>query len=142
GQPQDTDTVDVSRAQCQARRPADSIDKGNTMANHQRQSVTDAQVQRIHAELRSRRATVAQEHPPWTTSLPPTDSPNYQDTLNKVLLWRAVADYQQPEHPTAPHHAPTKSNTTRPDCHQPKQTSKPAATGPQTTHNRHTKSLH
>src|SRR5690625_807644 len=84
GQPQDTDTVDIIRAQCHPRQPADSIDKGNTMANHQRQSVTDAQVQRIHAELRSRRATVAQEHPPWTTSLPPTDSPNYQDTLNKV----------------------------------------------------------
>src|SRR5699024_4384483 len=102
GQPQDTDTVDIIRAQCQPRQPAHSIDDGNTMANHQRQAAVDTQVQRIHAELRSRRAAVVQEQPPWTTSLPPTDTPTYQATLNKVLLWRAVANYQPPDRPIGP----------------------------------------
>src|SRR5699024_3545328 len=87
GQPQDTDTVDIIRAQCQPRQPAHSIDDANTMANHQRQAAVDTQVQRIHAELRSRRAAVVQEQTPWATKLPPTNTPNYQDTLNKVLLW-------------------------------------------------------
>ncbi|NWN87253.1 MAG: relaxase domain-containing protein [Micrococcaceae bacterium] len=102
GEPQTTDTVDIIRTQCQPRQQPTSVDDGNTMTNHQRQAVTDTQIQRIHAELRSRRASIAEEQPPWAETLPSQNSADYQDALDKVLLWRAVSNYDHDTHPLGP----------------------------------------
>src|SRR5699024_1824205 len=71
----------------------------------------------------------------------PTDSPNYQDTLNKVLLWRAVADYQQPEHPIGPPPDASESKAIRAYYQQAQHALQAAATGPQNTQDRHNELL-
>lgn len=63
------------------------------MATEPRQEVINHQVARIEAELASRRVALADDPPTWLDQLPPMDHPNYTEAVNRVLLWRAVADY-------------------------------------------------
>lgn len=93
GAPEPTDTLETIRAQCRPRKTATSIHDQNTMDTSSRQTVVDHQVQRLEAELASRRAAVIEDPPEWYDQLPPVNDPTHQEALNKVLLWRAVADY-------------------------------------------------
>ena len=83
------------------------------MSTQQRQLVMDDQLRRVHQELRSRRAAIRQDPPAWVEHLPPQDHPGYEDALNKVLLWRAVADYDQADHPLGPEPGQNMSKSLR-----------------------------
>lgn len=137
GQAQDTDTVDVIRAQCQPRQQPTSIDDCNTMANSQRQSATDTQVRRIQAELRSRRSSIVDEPPAWAKSLSSQGSANSQDTLDKVLLWRAVSNYQEQSHPIGPPPGAEQSKAVRGYYAQAHQALQATSTQPQGIQDRH-----
>src|SRR5699024_8614549 len=84
-----------------------------TMSTQQRQMVMDDQLRRVHQELRSRRAAIRQDPPAWVEHLPPQDHPGYEDALNKVLLWRAVADYDQAGQPLGPEPSQNMSKSLR-----------------------------
>ena len=111
--PQPTDTVDSIRQHCRPRPQPEHLHDGNTMSNDHRQAVMDDQLRRIAQELGSRRAALQKSPPPWVEHLPSQDSPGYKDALNKVLLWRAVADYDNQRHPVGQEPAPNISKTLR-----------------------------
>lgn len=93
GAPSTAETVEDIRAQCRPRQHAAGIRDQNTMDTSSRQTVIDHQANRIDQELASRRAAVIEDPPEWYDQLPPVNDPTHQEALNKVLLWRAVADY-------------------------------------------------
>jgi len=72
------------------------------MATEPRQEVINHQVARIEAELASRRAALADDPPTWLDQLLPMDHPNYTEVVNRVLLWRAVADFDNDTHALGP----------------------------------------
>lgn len=93
GTPDMTDTAETIRNHCKPRQQPTSIYEQTTMATEPRQEVINHQVARIEAELASRRVALADDPPTWLDQLPPMDHPNYTEAVNRVLLWRAVADY-------------------------------------------------
>src|SRR5699024_8874938 len=70
-----------------------------------RQEVMNHQVARIETELASRRAALVEYSPTWFDQLPPVDHPNHTEAINRVLLWRAVADFDHDKQALGP--APT-----------------------------------
>src|SRR5699024_4798488 len=84
-----------------------------TMSNDHRQAVMDDQLRRIAQELGSRRAALQKSPPPWVEHSRSQDSPGYKDALINVLLWRAVADYDNQRHPVGQEPAPNISKTLR-----------------------------
>lgn len=113
GKAQSTDTVRSIRQHCRPRPQPQHLEDGNTMSTQQRQTVMDDQLRRVHQELRSRRASIRQDPPAWVEHLPPQDHPGYEDALNKVLLWRAVADYDKEGDPLGPETGPNMSKSLR-----------------------------
>src|SRR5699024_12314721 len=93
GTPDMTDTAETIRNHCKPRQQPTSIYEQTTMATEPRQEVINHQVARIEAELASRRVALADDPQTWLDQLPPMDHPNYTEAVNRVLLWRAVADY-------------------------------------------------
>src|SRR5699024_5124874 len=93
GTPEVTDTAETIRKQCHPRQQPTSIYEQTEMATEPRQEVMNHQVARIEAELASRRAALVDHPPTWLDQLPPSDHPNHTAALNRVLLWRAVADF-------------------------------------------------
>src|SRR5699024_741537 len=113
GKAQSTDTVRSIRQHCRPRPQPQHFEDGNTMSTQQRQTVMDDQLRRVHQELRSRRASIRQDPPAWVEHLPPQDHPGYEDALTKVLLWRAVADYDKEGDQLGPETGPNMSKSLR-----------------------------
>ena len=99
GTPDETDTVETIRSRCSPRPLPTSIHDQHLTAVPAREEAFQDQVHRIDTELASRRHSLADDPPEWYQHLPPTDHTQHRDVVNKVLLWRAVADY---DHPTRP----------------------------------------
>src|SRR5699024_11789596 len=119
---------------CRPRPQPQRLEDGNTMSTQQRQMVMDDQLRRVHQELRSRRAAIRQDPPAWVEHLPPQDHPGYEDALNKELLWRAVADYDQRSEPLAPEPSQDMTKALRAyhqQAHQARTSARPHAPDPQ-----------
>src|SRR5699024_5924839 len=102
GTPNAADTTETIRNQCHPRPQPTNIHDHTTMDTAPRQDAMNHQIERIEAELKSRRAALADEPPAWFSQLPSADDPNHVEAVNRVLLWRAVADFDHDEQAIGP----------------------------------------